>query len=94
MTPVFKSELGAYSYSLGVATAYSFVSAKMPAKRIPATVGYAEAFEVIADLRLVHGNRRCYSQLTPRPQRTIDQLNLRPLRTSLSGGYPFGTRTN
>ena len=29
MTPVFKSELGAYSYSLGVATAYSFISAKV-----------------------------------------------------------------
>ena len=29
MTPVFKSEVGAYSYSLGVATAYSFISTKL-----------------------------------------------------------------
>jgi len=29
MTPVFKSEIGAFSYSLGVATAYSLISAKL-----------------------------------------------------------------
>lgn len=29
MTPVFKTEVGAYSYSLGVATAYSFIAAKL-----------------------------------------------------------------
>lgn len=29
MTPVFKSEAGAYSYSFGVATAYSFLSTKL-----------------------------------------------------------------
>jgi hypothetical protein len=29
MTPVLKSEVGAYSYSLGIATAYSFISAKL-----------------------------------------------------------------
>jgi hypothetical protein len=29
MTAVFKTEVGAYSYSLGVATAYSFIAAKL-----------------------------------------------------------------
>ena len=29
MTPVFKTEVGAYSYSFGVATAYSLISAKL-----------------------------------------------------------------
>jgi len=29
MTPVFKSKVGAYSYSLEVATAHSFISARL-----------------------------------------------------------------